>query len=127
MISLAEVPPRLVNAVLATEDSRFFAHGAIDWRGIARAVVRNIAAGRIVQGGSTLTQQLMKNFFLSEERTFRRKVKELVMAIVAERRYSKKQILENYLNEIYLGQSGAKASSGSARRRSSTSARSSTT
>lgn len=108
VIALAEVPPRLVQAVLAIEDGRFFAHGAVDWRGIARALVRNVAAGRIVEGGSTLTQQLMKNFFLSEARTFRRKAKELVMAIVAERRYSKEQILTLYLNEIYLGQSGAK-------------------
>src|SRR6185295_15020130 len=79
-----------------------------DWRGINRALVRNVAARRVVEGGSTLTQQLMKNFFLSEERTWRRKGRELAMAIVAEQRYTKDQILERYLNEIYLGQSGAK-------------------
>ncbi len=108
VVSLEEIPPRTVQAVLAAEDSRFFEHGAIDLRGIVRAFTRNVAAGRVVEGGSTLTQQLMKNFFLSEERTYRRKLRELAMAIVTERRYSKEQILEHYLNEIYLGQSGAK-------------------
>jgi penicillin-binding protein 1B len=108
VMTLDQIPGRMVQAVLAAEDSRFFSHGAIDLRGIVRALVRNVAAGRVVEGGSTLTQQLMKNFFLSEERTFRRKARELAMAIVAERRYSKEQILERYLNEVYLGQSGAK-------------------
>ncbi|MCC6763698.1 MAG: PBP1A family penicillin-binding protein [Deltaproteobacteria bacterium] len=108
VVTLAEIPPRLVQAVLAAEDSRFFEHGAIDVRGVVRALVRNVAAGRVVEGGSTLTQQLMKNFFLTEERTWSRKARELLMAIVTERRYAKEQILEHYLNEIYLGQSGAK-------------------
>ena len=108
VVTLDQIPARMVQAVLAAEDSRFFEHGAIDLRGIARALAHNVAAGRVVEGGSTLTQQLMKNFFLSEERTYRRKIRELAMAIVAERAYSKQQILEHYLNEIYLGQSGAK-------------------
>ncbi len=108
VVPLEAIPPRLVAAVLAIEDARFYEHGAIDWRGIGRALVRNVGAGRVVEGGSTLTQQLMKNFFLSEERTLRRKAVELVMAVVAERRYTKPQILQLYLNEIYLGQSGAK-------------------
>lgn len=108
VVTLDEVPPRCVQAVLAAEDGRFFQHGAIDVRGILRALVRNVAAGRVVEGGSTLTQQLMKNFFLSEERTWSRKLRELAMAVVTEQRYSKEQILEHYLNEIYLGQSGAK-------------------
>jgi len=108
VVALDQIPPRVIHAVLAAEDSRFFEHGAIDLRGIARALARNVAAGRVVEGGSTLTQQLMKNFFLSEERTWRRKARELAMAIVAEQRYTKEQILERYLNEIYLGQSGAK-------------------
>jgi penicillin-binding protein 1B len=108
VVPLEEIPPHLVAAVLAIEDARYFEHGAIDWRGIGRALVRNIAARRVVEGGSTLTQQLMKNFFLSEERTWRRKAIELVMAVIAERRYTKQQILQLYLNEVYLGQSGAK-------------------
>ena len=108
VVTLDEIPPRLVQAVLAAEDNRFFQHGAIDVRGIVRALVRNVSAGRVVEGGSTLTQQLMKNFFLSEERTWGRKLRELAMAVVTEQRYTKDQILEHYLNEIYLGQSGAK-------------------
>lgn len=107
ILTLDKVPATLVNAILSTEDQRFFEHGGIDPRGIARAFFANLAAGRVVQGGSTLTQQLMKNFFLTEERTGGRKLREAVMAIVAERRYSKREILENYLNEIYLGQNGA--------------------
>src|SRR5262249_45289690 len=89
------------------EDQRFFEHRGVDPRGIARAIWVNLTSGRVVQGGSTLTQQLMKNFFLTEERSLGRKLREAVMAVVAERRYSKRQILENYLNEIYLGQNGA--------------------
>ena len=108
VVPLGEIPPRMVQAVLAAEDNRFYEHGAIDVRGILRALVRNVAAGRVVEGGSTLTQQLMKNFFLTEERTFGRKARELAMAVVAEHRYTKDQILEHYVNEIYLGQSGAK-------------------
>jgi penicillin-binding protein 1B len=108
IISLAEVPPRLVRAILLTEDQRFFEHHGIDPFGIARALVANLRHGRVVQGGSTLTQQLMKNFFLSEERTLGRKLREAAMAILAERRYDKTRILENYLNEIYLGQDGPK-------------------
>lgn len=105
-VSLAEVPPRLVQAIITAEDQRFFQHYGVDPIGIARAIVVNLRHGRIVQGGSTLTQQLMKNFFLSEERTWRRKLIEAGMALVAERRYSKNEILQNYLNEIYLGQNG---------------------
>ncbi len=107
-VSLAEVPPRLVQAIVVTEDQRFFEHHGVDPVGVLRAMAVNLQHGRIVQGGSTLTQQLMKNFFLSEERTFRRKVLEAAMAVVAERRYDKNEILENYLNEIYLGQNGLK-------------------
>ncbi len=106
VVPLAEIPRRLIRAVLVTEDQRFYDHIGVDLVGMARALVVDIEKGRIVQGGSTLTQQLMKNFFLSEERTLRRKLLEAAMAIVAERRYGKDQILENYLNEIYLGQNG---------------------
>ena len=108
VVRLSEVPSLLVKAVLAAEDRRFFQHHGIDPRAVARALVANLRSGRVVQGGSTLTQQLIKNFFLTEARTFRRKIIEAAMAILAERRFSKLDILETYLNEIYLGQRGPK-------------------
>jgi penicillin-binding protein 1B len=108
LVSVPEVPSLLVQAILAAEDRRFFEHAGVDWRAVLRALWVNMRAGGVQQGGSTLTQQLMKNFFLSTERTVQRKIVELVMAIIAERRYSKLEILESYLNEIYLGQAGAK-------------------
>ena len=108
VVRLAEVPATLVRAVLAAEDRRFFEHPGVDIRGVLRALFANVRSGRVVQGGSTLTQQLIKNFFLTEARTMRRKVTEAVMAVLAERRFSKLEILETYLNEIYLGQRGAK-------------------
>jgi penicillin-binding protein 1B len=103
-MKLAEVPVPLVRAVVAVEDRRFFEHPGIDIRGLARAAVVDLRAGEIRQGGSTLTQQLMKNFFLTEERTLGRKLREAMMAVAAERRYAKVEILEAYMNEIYLGQ-----------------------
>jgi len=106
LVTLAEVPPLLVRAILAIEDERFYHHMGIDPIAVLRASVVNFTRGGIVQGGSTLTQQLMKNFFLGSERTIKRKVKEAMMALVAEWKYSKDEILENYLNEIYLGQKG---------------------
>jgi penicillin-binding protein 1B len=108
LVSVSEVSSLLVQAILAAEDRRFFEHSGVDWRAVLRALWANVRAGGVEQGGSTLTQQLMKNFFLSSERTVQRKVVELVMAFIAERRYSKLEILESYLNEIYLGQAGAK-------------------
>ena len=107
LVSLPEVPPLFVRAILAIEDERFYHHRGIDPLAILRAFLVNLRSVGIVQGGSTLTQQLMKNFFLDDERTVRRKLKEAVMALIAERKYSKEEILENYLNEIYLGQKGA--------------------
>ena len=107
VVSLSEVPPLVVKAILAIEDERFYQHHGIDPVSILRATWVNLRSGGVVQGGSTLTQQLMKNFFLSDERTFSRKVKEAIMALIAERKYSKDQILENYLNEIYFGQRGS--------------------
>lgn len=107
--SLEEVPPLLIQAILDTEDRRFFKHHGVDLFGILRALWVNFRAGRVVEGGSTLTQQLMKNFFLDQQRTLRRKVQEAVMAFLIEREFSKEEILENYLNEIYLGQRGAQA------------------
>ena len=107
VVKLAEVPPLLVKAVLAVEDERFFSHHGVDPIGIMRAVWVNFRSMSYQQGGSTLTQQLMKNFFLSDERTLSRKIPEALMALIAERKYSKQTILENYLNEIYLGQRGS--------------------
>ena len=107
-IKVVDVAPILVRAILVTEDSRFFSHYGVDLIGVGRAAFANLRSGKVRQGGSTLTQQLMKNFFLTTDRTLSRKVVELGMALVAERRYSKMQILENYLNEIYLGQRGAR-------------------
>jgi penicillin-binding protein 1B len=108
VVKLHEIPALLVKAILAAEDRRFFAHHGIDLWGIARAGMVNMWTGRVVQGGSTLTQQLMKNFFLTSERTVGRKLLEAAMAVIIENHYSKLEILENYMNEIYLGQRGAK-------------------
>lgn len=108
-VSLSEVPPELVQAVIAIEDQRFYSHIGIDPRGIARAMVANIRAGSIVQGGSTLTQQVVKNLYLTRERTLRRKAEEALMALALELHFSKEQILTAYLNEVFLGQSGNRA------------------
>ncbi|MFZ1909220.1 MAG: transglycosylase domain-containing protein, partial [Burkholderiales bacterium] len=102
LVRLSEVPKVLVKELIAVEDRNFYTHWGFDPRGIARALL-SLPTGH-VQGGSTLTQQLVKNFFLSPERTLRRKAVELVMAVLLELNYSKQEILETYLNEIYLGQ-----------------------
>lgn len=107
IVKLKDLPPLLPRAIMAIEDERFYSHRGVDPLAVLRATWVNLRRGGIVQGGSTLTQQLMKNFFLGDERTLERKVKEALMAIIAERKYSKEEILENYLNEIYLGQKGA--------------------
>lgn len=106
LVSIAEVPKHLANAVLAAEDGRFYSHYGVDPRGILRAVYTNLRAGGIRQGGSTLTQQLAKNYFLTPDRTFRRKLRELFISLAIEWRYEKDEILEIYLNEIYFGQKG---------------------
>lgn len=103
-VALADVPSHLVQAVLAVEDQRFFEHYGLDLRRIGGALVANLRAGRVVQGGSTITQQLAKNLFLSAHRTPVRKLREAAMALAIEARYDKRMILEAYLNEIYLGQ-----------------------
>jgi penicillin-binding protein 1A len=105
-VSLNDVPPMLVDALIATEDARFYSHPGIDFRGIFRALVRNVRARRILEGGSTLTQQLAKVLFLKPERSFRRKLKEMALALRIEQRYTKREILTMYLNQMYFG-SGA--------------------
>ena len=102
-VPLAQMPQALKQAVIATEDARFYQHFGVDPMGIARAVYQNFRRGRIVEGGSTITQQLAKVLFLTPDRSLDRKLKEAVLAIELERRYSKDRILEMYLNQIYFG------------------------
>lgn len=109
LITLDEVPPELIAALVVTEDKAFFDHWGISLRGIARAMMANLQVGQLVQGGSTLTQQLIKNFFLTSERTLSRKIQEALMALLLELHYSKEEILQSYLNEVYLGQAGRRA------------------
>ncbi len=98
-----DLPESLINAVLATEDRRFFSHFGIDPLGIARAMVVNIQAGRFVQGGSTVTQQLAKNVFLTPDRTLKRKLQEMLLAFWLEGRFTKEEIISIYLNRVYMG------------------------
>ncbi|MBL4756642.1 MAG: PBP1A family penicillin-binding protein [Rhizobiales bacterium] len=102
-IRLEQLPAYLPLAVMAIEDQRFRSHFGIDLIGMARATLRNLQAGRVVEGGSTLTQQLAKNLFLDPERTFRRKIQEMILAVWLEANYSKDEILEIYLNRVYFG------------------------
>jgi len=103
LVRLDQLPPSLTAAVLATEDRRFYSHFGIDIIGLARAMMANIRARRIVQGGSTITQQVAKNLFLTPERTIKRKFQELLLAFWLEKKFSKDQILSIYLNRVYLG------------------------
>ena len=115
-VSLAELPPYLPQAFIAIEDRRFYTHAGIDPIGIGRALLRNIMrAGGGVQGGSTLTQQLAKNLFLTQERTASRKIQEAILALWLERKFSKNEILELYLNRVYFG-SGAYGVEGAAQK-----------
>ncbi len=109
LIRLSEAPAGLINALIAIEDKSYYEHFGISLKGIARAMWINIRAGRFVQGGSTLTQQLIKNFYLTSDRTLARKLMELPMAVLLDLHYSKDEILEAYLNEVYLGQEGSRA------------------
>ena len=109
LVRLEDMPPLLVESLLAVEDRNFYRHFGLSFRGIARAMWANLRAGATVQGGSTLTQQLAKNFFLTPERSLWRKFNEALIALILEARYSKVEILEAYLNEIYLGQEGSRA------------------
>jgi penicillin-binding protein 1B len=108
-VQLTEVPSVLRTAVLAIEDERFYEHGGLDPRGVLRALWANVRKGRVVEGGSTITQQLVKSRLLTPERTYSRKLNEAWLSTALEWRYSKDQILEAYLNEIYLGQVGGAA------------------
>ncbi|CAH2408200.1 PBP1A family penicillin-binding protein [Mesorhizobium escarrei] len=98
-----EFPPHLIDAVLAIEDRRFYEHYGIDFRGVGRAIWRNLRAGEVVEGGSTITQQLIKILYLESDRTFKRKIQELVIAFWLEGKFGKDEILTRYLNNIYLG------------------------
>jgi penicillin-binding protein 1A len=102
-VPLAKISPNLTKAVLSVEDQRFYEHGGIDFIRIAAAAVRNVELGRRAEGGSTITQQLARQSFLSRDKTFRRKVKEAILAAHIEHEYSKNDILEMYLNKVYLG------------------------
>ena len=109
LIQLSDAPDLLVQTLVAVEDRDFYQHVGISPKGIARAMVVNVQAGGLVQGGSTLTQQLVKNFFLTRERSLQRKITEALMSLLVELHYDKNEILEAYLNEVYLGQSGRRA------------------
>ncbi|WP_343865659.1 PBP1A family penicillin-binding protein [Caenispirillum bisanense] len=103
VVTVHDVPPYLAQAILATEDRRFYGHFGLDVIGLARAAVVNYRAGRVVQGGSTITQQVAKNLFLTHDRTVKRKVQEVLLALWLEQRFTKDQILTIYLNRVYLG------------------------
>lgn len=102
-VRVGDLPPQLPQAVLAIEDRRFYRHFGIDVFGLARAILANFRAGRVVEGGSTVTQQLAKNLFLSPERTIKRKVQEALLALWLEQKFTKDEILSLYLNRVYLG------------------------
>ncbi|MGQ9531646.1 MAG: transglycosylase domain-containing protein [Desulfotomaculales bacterium] len=103
-VPLKGIPPVVRDAFIAVEDVRFYEHPGVDLRAIARAAWNNLRGGRVVEGGSTITQQLVKNSFLKPERTWQRKIQEVVLALMVERRFTKDEILEMYLNRIYLGE-----------------------
>lgn len=105
-LELNEVPTALINTLIQIEDRSFYTNPGVNFLAIFRAAVKNFFAGHVVQGGSTITQQLVKNYFLNSERSYARKFKEIIMALIMNKRYTKDQILEAYLNEIYLGQNG---------------------
>ncbi len=109
LVKLDQLPDTLTQGLVAVEDRDFYDHWGISLKGIARAMVANIQAGGVVQGGSTLTQQLVKNFYLSNERSLSRKIEEALMSILLELHYSKDEILETYINEVYMGQQGQRS------------------
>lgn len=102
-VSVKDIPDMLKKAIVATEDRRFYDHGAIDLMSVTRALVTNYMAGKTLEGGSTIAQQTVKNIFLSQDRTLSRKMEELALAVQLEKKYTKDEILELYLNTIYFG------------------------
>ncbi len=113
LVRYKDIPPYLIKAVIAIEDRRFYQHHGIDYFAIVRALWNDVFGNRqLMQGGSTITQQLVKNFYLTPERSLRRKISEAVMALIMESKLNKEQIVELYLNEIYLGQRGAMSING---------------
>ncbi len=106
-VSIDDLPEHLIWSVLAAEDTNFLQHAGVSVLGIARAAWANVVAGEVKQGGSTLTQQLVKNIYLTQERTAKRKLREALLAVLVDWRYEKREILEAYLNEIYWGRSGS--------------------
>jgi len=104
-VELEKIPKALIDATVAIEDRRFYDHSGVDLRGIGRAIIRNIRGGRISEGGSTITQQLARNVYLSPKKTMNRKIREAVLAVMIERNYTKSRILELYLNQVYYGSS----------------------
>jgi penicillin-binding protein 1B len=107
IVEYKELPDYLVKSIIAIEDRRFFDHSGIDFRGLFRAIYRNVEEGTVHQGGSTITQQLVKNFFLTPERTLKRKLSEAFISVLLETRLTKEEIFQMYCNEIYLGQDGS--------------------
>ena len=120
MVKVEDLPDYVPNAFIAIEDRRFREHFGLDPIGMTRAALQNMMAGHVVQGGSTLTQQLAKNLFLDPSRTFDRKIQEAMLALYLESRYSKNQILTLYLNRVYFG-AGVYRHRGGERRNSSAS------
>lgn len=109
LVRLEDIPPLLGEGLIAIEDRNFLDHYGLSFSSIARAAFANLKAGGVVQGGSTLTQQLVKNFYLSQDRSFTRKAQEAIMSLLLEYHYSKREILQTYINEVYLGQNGQRA------------------
>jgi penicillin-binding protein 1B len=107
LVTYDEVSPYLINAIVAIEDNAYFTHHGINWKGVARMILVNLRSMKLVQGGSSITQQLVKNFYLTHEKSVRRKVKEAIMAVALEMLYTKEEIFEAYLNEVYFGHSGS--------------------
>src|SRR5204862_6254140 len=102
-VPLSRISPWMAKAVIATEDRRFYQHGGVDYEGIGRAALRDLRKGKVVEGGSTISQQVVRNLYISNERTFTRKVKEACLAIKLEKHWSKDRILATWMNQVYFG------------------------